>query len=212
MRVIVADDHKMIRQGIRALLEKAEVQVIGEAADGHQAIAETKRLRPDVVVMDVAMPKLNGIDATRRLTAEMPEVKIVGLSVNTDRRYVIAMLEAGAAGYLLKSGTSEELCTALDAVNRGEKYLSPAIASSVVDEMIKPRSRPPSERPPSMREREVLQLIAEGKSSKEIASILDIAVPTVESHRKSLMNKLELRTIAELTKYAIREGLTSPEK
>jgi DNA-binding NarL/FixJ family response regulator len=212
MRVIVVDDHKMMREGLRALLEKAEVDVVGEASDGHQAVAETKRLHPDVVVMDVAMPKLNGIDATRRITAEMPQVKVIGLSMNTDRRYVLAMLEAGAAGYMLKSGTSEELRAALDVVTSGQKYLSPAIASSVVDEALGPKSRPCSDRPPSMREREVLQLIAEGKSSKEIATILKIAVPTVETHRRQLMNKVKLRTVAELTKYAIREGLTSADK
>jgi DNA-binding NarL/FixJ family response regulator len=212
MRVIVVDDHKMMREGLRALLEKAEVEVVGEASDGHQAVAETKRLHPDVVVMDVAMPKLNGIDATRRIAAEMPQVKVIGLSMNTDRRYVLAMLEAGAAGYMLKSGTSEELRAALDVVTSGQKYLSPAIASSVVDEALGAKSHPCSDRPPSMREREVLQLIAEGKSSKEIATILQIAVPTVETHRRQLMNKLKLRTVAELTKYAIREGLTSADK
>ena len=212
MRVIVVDDHKMMREGLRALLEKAEVEVVGEASDGHQAVAETKRLHPDVVVMDVAMPKLNGIDATRRIAAEMPQVKVIGLSMNTDRRYVLAMLEAGAAGYMLKSGTSEELRAALDVVTSGQKYLSPAIASSVVDEALGAKSHLCSDRPPSMREREVLQLIAEGKSSKEIATILQIAVPTVETHRRQLMNKLKLRTVAELTKYAIREGLTSADK
>jgi DNA-binding NarL/FixJ family response regulator len=132
--------------------------------------------------------------------------------MNTDRRYVLAMLEAGAAGYMLKSGTSEELRAALDVVTSGQKYLSPAIASSVVDEALGAKSHPCSDRPPSMREREVLQLIAEGKSSKEIATILQIAVPTVETHRRQLMNKLKLRTVAELTKYAIREGLTSADK
>jgi DNA-binding NarL/FixJ family response regulator len=212
MRVIVVDDHKMMREGLRALLERAEVEVVGEASNGHQAVAETKRLQPDVVVMDVAMPELNGIDATRRLSAEMPEVKVIGLSMNTDRRYVLAMLQAGAAGYMLKSGTSEELRAALDVVTSGQKYLSPAITGSVVDEALGPKSHPPSERPPSMRGREVLQLIAEGKSSKEIAAILQIAVPTVETHRRQLMNKLKLRTVAELTKYAIREGLTSADK
>jgi DNA-binding NarL/FixJ family response regulator len=142
----------------------------------------------------------------------MPQVKVIGLSMNTDRRYVLAMLEAGAAGYMLKSGTSEELRAALDVVTSGQKYLSPAIASSVVDEALGAKSHPCSDRPPSMREREVLQLIAEGKSSKEIATILQIAVPTVETHRRQLMNKLKLRTVAELTKYAIREGLTSADK
>jgi DNA-binding NarL/FixJ family response regulator len=212
VRVIIADDHKMIREGLRALLAAADVDVVGEASDGHEAIAVAKRLNPDVVIMDVTMPKLNGIDATQRLSAEMPKVKVIALSMNTDRRYVIAMLRAGAAGYLLKSGTSEELRNALDIVTRGQTYLSPSIANSVVDEALHTKSHPPSDRSLSPRERQVLQLVAEGKSSKEIAAVLNIALPTVESHRRQLMNKLKLRTIAELTKYAIREGLTSTDK
>lgn len=212
MKVIVVDDHHMMREGIRSLLEQANVQVVGEAADGHEAIAEAKRLRPDIVLMDVAMPTLNGVDATRRLTAELPEVKVIALSMNTDRSYVLAMLEAGAKGYLLKSGTSEELHTALDVVMKGEKYLSRSIPSHVVDEALGPRHRSPSDRPPTPREREVLQLIAEGKSSKEIAAILHVGLPTVQTHRQQLMSKLHLRTVAELTKYALREGITSVDK
>ena len=211
MRVIVVDDHKLMREGLRALLEKTGVEVVGEAADGHQAIAETEHLRPDVVVMDVAMPELNGIDATRRLHDGDAGGQGHRAQHERDRRYVIGMLEAGASGYVLKSGTSEELRTALDVVTRGEKYLCTAVARSVVDQAIAPKSRPLSDKPPSLREREVLQLLAEGKSSKEIAAILHIAVPTVESHRRQLMDKLKLRTIAGLTKYAIREGLTSAE-
>lgn len=215
MKVLLADDHRMMREGLRALLEKAGVEVVGEAANGHEAIAEAKRLRPEVIVIDIAMPELNGIDATRRLTAELPDIKVVALSMNSDRRYVMAMLEAGAAGYLLKNAASDELLNALAVATRGQTYLSPAIAGRVVDEAIGkgPSSRhgPDTERPLSAREREVLQLIAEGKSSKEIASVLHIAVPTVETHRRQIMDKLNLRTIAELTKYAIREGLTSAE-
>ncbi len=202
MRVILADDHRMMREGLRAVLEKAGVQVVGEAASGREAIAETKRLHPDVVVMDVGMPDLNGIDATRRLAAEMPSVKVIALSMNADRRYVSAMREAGAAGYVVKNSASDELLTALRVVIRGENYLSPAIPEYITPEA-------GSERPLSAREREVLQHIADGDSSKEIAATLGIAVTTVETHRRQLMDKLGLRTIAELTKYAIREGLTS---
>jgi DNA-binding NarL/FixJ family response regulator len=215
MRVVLADDHKMMRDGLRAVLEKAGVEVVGEAATGREAIAVAQRTNPDVVVIDIAMPELNGIDATRRLRAESPSIKVVALSMNSDRRYVLAMLEAGAAGYLLKNSASEELLAALNAVQRGQTYLSPVIASYVVDRAM--RSEPSAsgrspERPLSAREREVLQLIAEGKSSKEVASALQIAVPTVETHRRQIMNKLNLRTVAELTKYAIREGLTSADR
>ncbi len=212
MKVVLADDHRMMREGLRALLEKAGVQVIGEAANGHEVIAEVQRLLPDIVVMDIAMPGLNGIEATRRLAVEMPAVKVVALSMNADRRYVIAMLDAGAAGYLLKNSASEELLTALQVVSQGETYVTSAIAGSIGDRPTPgDAQRPEPARPLSPREREVLQLIAEGKSSKEIGTVLGIAVTTVETHRRQLMAKLKLRTIAELTKYAVREGLTSVE-
>jgi DNA-binding NarL/FixJ family response regulator len=211
VKVVLADDHRMMRDGLRAVLEKAGVQVVGEAANGQEAVEQVKRLHPDVLVMDIAMPVLNGIDAIRRLRAERPGVKVIALSMNSDRRYVIAMLEAGAAGYLLKNAASEELLAALDVVGQGQTYLSPSIAGSVVDQALGrgQTSRLGPERPLSGREREVLQLIAEGNSSKEIAATLLIGVTTVESHRRQIMEKLNLRTVAELTKYAIREGLTS---
>jgi DNA-binding NarL/FixJ family response regulator len=213
MRVVLADDHRMMRDGLRALLERAGVEVVGEAGTGHEALTEVRRLRPDVVVMDIGMPQLNGIDATKLMIAELRGLKVLALSINADRRYVIAMLEAGASGYLLKNSASDELLTALEAVMRGETYLSPAIAGSVVAQAIEGGSaaRPGEQRPLSVREREVLQLVAEGKSSKEIGAILQIAVPTVETHRRQIMEKLSLRTVAELTKYAIREGLTSSD-
>jgi DNA-binding NarL/FixJ family response regulator len=213
MKVVLADDHRMMRDGLRAVLERAGVEVVGEAANGHEAISEVKRASPDVLVIDIAMPELNGIDATRRLCADQPGIKILALSMNSDRRYVIAMLEAGASGYLLKNAASDELLSALAAVTRGETYLSPPIAGSVVDAAVGRglSMRIGPERPLSLREREVLQLMAEGRSSKEVAAILHIALPTVETHRRQIMEKLGLRTVAELTKYAIREGLTSAE-
>ncbi len=215
MKVVLVDDHRMMRDGLRAVLEKVGVEVTGEAADGYQAISEVKRLQPDVVVMDIGLPGLNGIDATRQLVAELVDVKIIALSMNADQRYVMAMLEAGAVGYLLKNSASDELLLALQAVMRGETYLSPAITRSVVTRVVRSQTPTPcvgQERPLSAREREVLQLVAEGKSSKEIAVALGIAVPTVETHRRQIVEKLNLRSIAELTKYAIREGLTSSER
>jgi len=212
MKVLLADDHGLIREGLRALLEKNGVEVVGEAADGHEAIAQAKLLRPDVVVIDIAMPGLNGIDAARRLRVEAPQVKVLALSMNSDARYVMAMFEAGAVGYLLKNAASAELLGALTTVLRGETYLSAALPGTLLTQALAARrgSTPPGgTKLLSGREREVLQLIAEGKTSKEIAIKLNIAVPTVDSHRRQLMAKLEVRTIAELTKYAIREGLTA---
>lgn len=210
MKVLLADDHQLMRQGLRALLERQGIDVVAEAADGHEAIAYAKQACPDVVVIDVAMPGLNGIDAARRIKAELPLVKILALSMNSDARYVNAMLEAGASGYLLKNAASDELLDALTAVLGGETYLSPAILRGSPSPALRRGTPVPgSEKPLSAREREVLQLIAEGKTSKEIAGTLNIAVPTVETHRRQLMDKLNVRTIAELTKYAIREGLTS---
>jgi DNA-binding NarL/FixJ family response regulator len=195
----------MMRDGLRAVLEKDGIEVVGEAANGLEAVEQALALAPDVVVMDIAMPDLSGIEAARRIIAEGSGTKVLALSMSADRRYVMAMLEAGASGYLLKNSASDELLRALEVVMRGERYLSPSIA----DEVSPASGRP--EKPLSARERQVLQLLAEGKSSKEIAVALQIALPTVETHRRQLTAKLNLRTIAELTKYAIREGITSVE-
>jgi DNA-binding NarL/FixJ family response regulator len=210
--VLIADDHKIMRDGLRAILEKQpSTTVVGEASDGHEAVALTRKLKPDVVVMDITMPGLNGIDATRQILAEVPQVRVVGLSMNSDRRYVLATLAAGASGYLLKNAASEELTRALAAVVAGQKYVSPLVADAVIDSAIRETApaASPDAKALSMREREVLQLLAEGLTSKEIAAKLGIAVSTIETHRRQIMDKLSLRSIAELTKYAIREGLTS---
>jgi len=209
VKILLADDHKMLRDGLRAILEKEGLQVVGEAATGHEAIEMARRLRPTVVVMDISMPELNGIDATRRIMAELPGTKVIGLSMNSDRRYVVAMFAAGAVGYLLKNSASDELIQAVHAVCNDLTYVSPAIAAIVVDRLVDGTRTETKAKPLSPREREVLQLLAEGKSSKDIATRLDLAVPTVETHRRQIMDKLNLRTIAELTKYAIREGITS---
>lgn len=203
-KVVLVDDHKIIRDGLRAILEmRAEIRVVGEAADGHEAIEVARTACPDVIVMDVSMRGLNGIDATRRIVAELPEIKVIGLSMNSDRRYVLAMLSAGAVGYLLKDAAADEFVRALHAVVAGQTYLSPAITGIVIDSAVNashPEGAPASAL--STREREVLQLLAEGRTSKEIGKQLHVAITTV-------MSKLRIRTIAELTKYAIREGLTS---
>ena len=213
MNVLLADDHTMMREGLRAILEKEGLQVIGEAATGREAVALAHRLRPDLVVMDISMPGLNGVDATKRLVAELPGIKVIALSMHADRRYVVAMFAAGAVGYLLKNSASEELIQAVRAVARHHKYVSPSIAETVVDNAIDSlRPARPLQKPLSLREREVLQLLAEGHSSKDIAQRLELAVPTVETHRRQIMDKLNIRSVAELTKYAIREGLTSLDR
>jgi DNA-binding NarL/FixJ family response regulator len=212
MRILLVDDHTLMREGLRAVLEKRpDMTVVGEAANGREAMELAGTTRPDVVVMDISMPELNGIDATRRILAEHPHIKVVGLSMNSDRRYVVAMFAAGAHGYLLKDAASDELILAVTAVMRGNRYVSPAVASMVVDALLKGEGipAPSQEKPLSSREREVLQLLAEGNSSKDIAVRLSLAVPTVETHRRQIMEKLNLHTVAELTKYAIREGLTT---
>jgi DNA-binding NarL/FixJ family response regulator len=220
MKILLCDDHRMMRDGLRVILEKEGLEVIGEAANGRDVIPLVAELHPDLVVMDISMPELNGIDATRRLLAQFPDLKVVGLSMNSDRRYVVAMFAAGAAGYLLKSSASEELIQAVRVVGTGLKYVSPAVAGSFLDDYMDQAqgaqpasgsSGPGMSKPLSSREREVLQLLAEGNSSKDIAAQLDIAATTVETHRRQIMDKLQLRTIAELTKYAVREGLTTLE-
>ena len=214
MNILLVDDHQMMRDGLRAVLEReSDLHVTGEAADGRTALELCTTLHPDVVVMDIGMPGLNGIEATRQVTAHHPRTRVVALSMNADRRYVHAMFEAGAWAYLVKSSASEELIRAIRAVAHDEKYVSPTVASAVLDAfVVGPRA---THRDPrgdlSPREREVLQLLAEGLTSKEIANKLDLAVSTIETHRKQIMAKLELRSVAELTKFAIRSGLTTLE-
>jgi len=202
----------MMRDGLRAILEKEHLEVVGEASNGHEVIELARRLRPDIVVMDISMPHLNGIDATRALVAEQRGIKVIGLSMNADQRYVIAMFKAGAAGYLLKNAASDELIRAVRAVAVDLTYVSPSIAAVVVDNISDPMPlAAPAKKALSPREREVLQLLAEGNASKEIACRLNLSVATVESHRRQIVEKLNIHSIAQLTKYAIREGLTSTD-
>ncbi len=207
-KVLIVDDHKILREGLRSLLEDArDIKVVGEAASGNEAITRAAALNPDVVIMDVGMPDINGIDATRRIRAEMPAVKVIALSMHSDRRFVTGMLSAGASGYLMKDAAFEELAVAIRAVQRGEVYLGTGIAGVVVDQLVGGRFA--RKRALTQRETEVLQLLAAGKSTAEIAASLALSVKTVETHRRQLMHKLDLRSVAELTKYAIREGLSS---
>lgn len=208
--ILIADDHRLLREGLRALLEREGFQVVAEADNGRSAVRLAKQLQPDIVITDIAMPDLNGVEATRQICAEAPRSKVLALSMHTESRFVLGILEAGASGYLLKDVAFEELSVAIKAVLKDQIYLSPAIAGAVVNQSVgalRSKIRPRPEL--SKRELEVLQLIAEGKSTKEIAATLHVSVKTVETHRKQIMDKLELYSIAELTKYAIREGLTA---
>ena len=214
VKIILADDHRIMREGLRALLEKeAGIEVIAEADNGRTTVELSRELNPDVVVIDIGMPDLNGIDATRQIVSESPAVKVIALSMHSDRKFVREMLSAGASGYLLKDSAFEELGTALSTVINNQTYLSPKIADTVVKDYLGKVEPKESKVSPALtkREREVLQLIAEGKTTKDIASHLYVSIKTIETHRKQIMDKVGLNSVAELTKYAIREGLTSLE-
>lgn len=212
IKILLAEDHHIIRQGLRALLEnQADFEIVGEADDGRTAVGLTRKHSPDVVIMDVSMPELNGIDATRQILREISGARVIALSMYSDKRFVNGMLEAGVSGYLLKNCLVDELTDAIRSVMRGQKYLSPQILGDIVDGYREQLSRDGvlKETPLSSREREIVQLIAEGKDSRQIAECLYISHKTVESHRRRIMEKLEMHTVAELTKFAIREGLTT---
>jgi DNA-binding NarL/FixJ family response regulator len=212
-RVLLVDDHQLMREGLRKILESAPgIQVVGEAADGRAALSAAAECRPDVVVMDVGMQGMNGIEATRRLGELLPGIKVVALSAHADKRYVRNMVRAGAAAYVLKESASDDLLRAVRAAARGEHYLSPRITGCVLESWTAPtREASSAQELLGAREREVLRLLSEGKTSKEIATALALSVKTVETHRRNITHKVGLRTIAELTKYAVREGLTELE-
>jgi DNA-binding NarL/FixJ family response regulator len=207
IRILLADDHRLMRQGLRSMLEEqADLQVVGEADDGRTAVRLASESQPDAVIMDITMPDLNGIDATRQIHADNPGIKIIALSMHSERQFVSEMLAAGASGFLPKDSPVDELLAAIDSVIRGNVFLSPKVSADG-------HPAPPA---PGMfcgtlspREREVLQLVAEGKNSKEIAQLLELSCKTVEGHRRQVMEKLQLFSVAELTRYAIREGITS---
>ena len=213
-RVILADDHQIMREGLRALLEKeANIEVIAEAADGRTAVQLARKLSPDVVIMDISMPDLNGMLATRQIIDDIPGVKVIALSMHSDAQFVTGMLKAGASGYLLKDCAFMELTHAVHAVTADQTYLSPGIAGVVVEQYLRhvPQTDSPTYSPLSGRELEVLQLLAEGKTKSQIASLLHVSVKTVNSHRRHILEKLGVSSDAELIKYALREGLTSLE-
>jgi two-component system response regulator NreC len=214
IRIILADDHTIVRHGLSKLIQQQEgMKVIAQAGDGHTTVELTRELSPDMVIMDIGMPDLNGIDATRQIVHDFPNVKVIGLSMHAGKKFVIEMLKAGASGYLLKDCALEELATAIETVDAGKIYLSPSITGVIVENYV----RHSEEKGHSVfsllsqREREVLQLMAEGKTTKQIGLRLHISPKTVEGHRLRLMEKLDIDSVAKLTKYAIQEGLTSPE-
>ena len=204
-RLLLADDHAILRDGLRGILHEEGFEVIGEASDGREAVRLAQTLEPDVAVLDISMPLLNGIDAAREILRSSPKTKVIILTMYTEDRYVLASLRAGIVGYMLKSKAASLLVQAIHAVCRGEIYLCPAI-SRVVAEAYLAKDDTPAD-PLSIREREVLQLIAEGKNVKEIGSILGVSGKTAESHRSNIMRKLQIHEVAGLVRYAIREGL-----
>jgi len=214
VRLLLADDHAMMREGLKSLVgQDPGLSVVAEAESGAEILALARKSGAHVVVMDVAMPGLNGIEATRKLLKENRNIKVVALSGHSNREFVREMLKAGASAYVLKSRAYEELVCAIREVMQGRKYLSPDVACGVVDEYVEMSSSALGDNPAFVvlteREREVLQLIAEGCSTKEISDHLSVSVKTVETHRRNIMEKLHLHSVAEITKYAIREGITS---
>ena len=210
--IVVADDHRIVREGIRKLLETREdFQVVGEASDGEEAVQMVLEKKPDVALMDIWMPRLSGIDATRRIGKRGLATKVLVLSMHESRTYVEEVLRAGAAGYIVKNAASQDLLNAIDAVCSGASYLSPTITQQVVDAIARPGDAAPSGVAAlTDREREVLQLIAEGLSSKEIAGMLGVSLKTVDSHRSNLMEKLDIHKVSGLVRFAIRAGLVEP--
>ncbi len=214
IRIILADDHNIMREGLRTLLEHhTGFEIVAEADNGHTTVELTKAHKPDIVVMDISMPDLNGIEATRQIISEVASVKVIGLSMHSDKRFIANMLSAGAMGYLRKNCDSSELIHAIETVAAGHVYLGQKIVGIMAKDFIQHAIETNHENSAFLtsKEREILQLIAEGKPTKQIALHLNISEKTVEKHRQNLMNKLDIHNVADLTKYAIREGLTSLE-
>ena len=208
LRILLADDHVMVRQGLKALLEREKFDIAGEASDGREAVRLAESLRPDLILLDLAMPLLNGMDATREILKSNPGAKVILLTMHSEDSYVLEALRAGAVGYVVKTRASGELLQAIREVQRGHFYLSPGVSRVVISAFLAKNELPMD--PLTARERQVLQLIAEGKTTKEAAVVLDISVKTAESHRTRIMHKLNIHETAGLVRYAIRLGLTQP--
>ena len=212
IKIMLADDHRIMRDGLRSLIAKQpDMEVVADAENGRAAVKLTRRFRPDVIVMDINMPDLNGIEATRQILAEFPGTKIIAFSMHTDHQFVAGALKAGVSGYLQKDSAFEELVRAIRTVVANQTYLSPKITADVVKGYVEKLIEDESAAPDFLtdREREVVQLHAEGYTTKQIAEHLNVSVKTVETHRRNIMQKLDITSIAELTKFAIREGLTT---
>ncbi len=211
IHVMLVDDHRILRDALKGILEREhDIVLVGEASDGAEALDIAREVKPDVVLMDIGLPAISGIEVTRTILSEMPATKVIALSTFSDRRIVMQMLDVGASAYVVKSSGRDELLRAIRAVAHGRTYLCPDASAALIDSV---RSKHPSESTPGeqigRREREVLQLLADGHTSPEIGKLLHIATSTVEVHRRNIMRKLELHSVAELTKYAVRNGLTS---
>lgn len=215
IRVLLADDHTIVRKGLRLLLDaEPGIVVVDEAENGRDAVEKAEQLQPDIVLMDHTMPLLNGLEATRQLRTRLPQVKVLILTMHTNEAYIFEFLQAGAVGYLVKQSAPTDLVAAIYAIQQGQSYLSPAISKTVIEEYVRQGEATGKGSPPdtlTTREREVLQLIVEGHSNREIAEHLHISVKTVGVHRVNLMQKLDLHSPTELTKYAIRKGIISLE-
>ena len=214
IKIILADDHTVLRTGLKSLLDQQnDIEIIGEAEDGREVVSLTKKLEPDIVILDIGMPSMNGIQATQHIVAEVPNTKVLALSMHSDHHFVVKMLQAGASGYLLKDCAFEELITAVRTITDGKYYLSKDVTGVVINDYINKIQSTDTinQSVLTSREREILQLITEGKSTVDTANLLNVSTKTVETHRKNIMDKLNIHTIAELTKYAIRTGLTSLE-
>jgi two-component system response regulator NreC len=214
MKILIADDHGVVREGLKVLIEsQSGMKVVAEAQDGLEVVKLAKELSPDVIIMDISMPNLNGVEATRFILEENPDIRIIALSVHFDKHFVTEMLKAGASGYILKSCLFDEVLRAIQMVKAGDYYLSPKITGIVVDDYkyYMATANKSAEVRLTHRERQMVQLLAEGKSTKQIALSLHVSPKTVDSNRREIMNKLSIFSVAELTKYAIREGLTSAE-
>ncbi|OGT79757.1 MAG: DNA-binding response regulator [Gammaproteobacteria bacterium RIFCSPLOWO2_02_FULL_61_13] len=215
IRIVLADDHALVRQGVRALLAAiADFEVVGEAANGREALKLIRALAPEVALMDISMPELNGLDATAHALREQPHLKVIIVSMHATEAYVLEALRAGAAGYLLKDADADELERAIRAVARGERYLTPSVSHHVIERFMRAErgEQTPEAEALSPRQREVLQLVAEGRGTREIADRLNLSVKTIETHRAQLMQRLEIYDVAGLTRYALRIGLIDPER